>query len=91
MGISPVTLEPPPPPLRCRLDQEGSFEATGPLEALLEPYPREYSPALEKSIVSDLNIKGFRLENPSITDLSASLLIKVVPPEVTSPEQRFFR
>jgi hypothetical protein len=29
LGLPPVTLEPPPPPLRRKLDQQGSFEATG--------------------------------------------------------------
>jgi hypothetical protein len=29
LGLSPVILEPPPPPLRRKLDQQGSFEATG--------------------------------------------------------------
>jgi hypothetical protein len=38
--MPPVILEPPPPPLRQKLDQQGSFEATGlqtiELEQLLE-------------------------------------------------------
>jgi hypothetical protein len=29
LGLPPVILEPPLPPLRRRLDQQGSFEATG--------------------------------------------------------------
>jgi hypothetical protein len=29
LGLPPVILEPPPPPLRWKLDQRGSFEATG--------------------------------------------------------------
>jgi hypothetical protein len=29
LGLSPIILEPPPPPLRWKLDQQGSFEATG--------------------------------------------------------------
>jgi hypothetical protein len=29
LGLLPVILEPPPPPLRRKLDQRGSFEATG--------------------------------------------------------------
>jgi hypothetical protein len=40
LDLPPVTLEPPPPPLRQKLDQQGSFEATGlqtfGLEQLLE-------------------------------------------------------
>jgi hypothetical protein len=55
-------------------------------ETMLEPTPREYFPALEESIVSDLEFEGFRPTNPLITDLSVPLLIQIVPPEVTSPE-----
>jgi hypothetical protein len=79
-------LEPPPPPLRHRIDQEGSFEDTKPQETVLELALREYFPALEESIVSNLKTEGFRLANPSITNLSMPLLIHVVPLEVTSPE-----
>jgi hypothetical protein len=32
LGLSPVILEPPPPPLRWKLDHQGSFEATGDFE-----------------------------------------------------------
>jgi hypothetical protein len=32
LGLSPVILEPPPPPLRQKLDLQGSFEATGAFE-----------------------------------------------------------
>jgi hypothetical protein len=90
-GLPPVTLEPPPPPLRHRLDQEGSFEATGPQETVPEPTPREYFPAPEESTISDLEVEGFRPTNPLITDLSTPLLIQIVPPEVTSPERQFVR
>jgi hypothetical protein len=34
--MSPVTLEPPSPSLRRRLDQDVSFEAIGPHEVVLE-------------------------------------------------------
>jgi len=66
-------------------DQEGSFEASGPQETIPEPTPREDFPAPEESIVSDLEAEGFMPTNPPITDLLASLLIQLVPPEVTSP------
>jgi hypothetical protein len=49
-----VTLEPPLPPLRHMLDQEGSFEATRPQETILEPTLREDFPAPEESTISDL-------------------------------------
>jgi hypothetical protein len=39
--LSPVTLEPPPPPLRRKLDQQGSFEATGLQTFVLEQLPEE--------------------------------------------------
>jgi hypothetical protein len=29
LGLSPIVLEPPPPPLRRKLDQQGSFEVNG--------------------------------------------------------------
>jgi hypothetical protein len=90
-GLPPVTLEPPPPPLRHRLDQEGSFEASRPQETIPEPAPREDFPAPEESTISDLEVEGFRPANPLITDLSAPLLIQTVPPEVTSLEHQFVR
>jgi hypothetical protein len=58
---------------------------------VLEYVPREYTLALEESIASNLEDEGFRPSNPPITDLSAPLLIHVVPPEVTSPDHRIFR
>jgi hypothetical protein len=87
-GPVTVTLEPPPPPLRQRLDQEGSFEATGPQETVPEPAPRGDFLAPEESIISDLETEGFRPTNPLITDLSAPILIQIVPPEVTSSEHQ---
>jgi hypothetical protein len=86
-----ITLEPPPPPLRCMIDQEGSFEETEPQETIPEPYPREYFRIPEDCIVSDLETEGFRPENPLITDLSTLLLIQIVPSKVTSHERQFFR
>jgi hypothetical protein len=40
LGLPPVTLEPPPPPLRRKLDQQGSFEATG-LQTIVPKQPPE--------------------------------------------------
>jgi hypothetical protein len=39
LGLPPVILEPPPPPLRWKLDHQGSFEATGAFEP--EKPPKE--------------------------------------------------
>jgi hypothetical protein len=85
--MSLVTLEPPLPTLRRNLDQEGSFEDIGPHETVPKPPPREEFLTLEESIVSDLKTEGFRLENPSITDMLALLIIQIFPPEVNSPKQ----
>jgi hypothetical protein len=41
LGLSRVILEPPPPPLRRKLDQQGSFEATGLQTILPEQLPEE--------------------------------------------------
>ena len=40
LGLPLVTLEPPLPPLRWRLDQQGSFEATG-LQTIVPEQPLE--------------------------------------------------
>jgi hypothetical protein len=41
LSLLPVTLEPPPPPLRQKLDQQGSFEATGLQTFVPEQLPEE--------------------------------------------------
>jgi hypothetical protein len=41
LGLLPVILEPPPPPLRWKLDQQGSFEATGLQTIVPEQLPEE--------------------------------------------------
>jgi hypothetical protein len=46
LGLSPITLEPPLPPLRQKLDQQGSFEATG-LQAIMPDRPLEESTILD--------------------------------------------
>jgi hypothetical protein len=70
-----VTLEPPPPLLRRKIGQEGSFEATGLHETMPESIPREVFHSPEESIVSDLKTKGFKPSNSMIIDLSMSLRI----------------
>jgi hypothetical protein len=44
LGLPSVILEPPPPPLRWKLDQQGSFEATG-LQTIVPEQPPEESTA----------------------------------------------
>jgi hypothetical protein len=41
LGLLSVILDPPPPPLRRKLDQQGSFEATGLQTIVLEQIPEE--------------------------------------------------
>jgi hypothetical protein len=41
LGLPPVILEPPPPPLRWKLDQQSSFEATGLQTIVPEQLPEE--------------------------------------------------
>jgi hypothetical protein len=63
-GLPPVTLEPHLPPLRHRIDQEGSFEVIGSEETVPEPIPREDFPAPEESTISNLEYEGLRPTNP---------------------------
>jgi hypothetical protein len=46
LGLPLVTLEPPPPPLRQKLDQQGYFEAIG-LQTFLPEQPSEESTVLD--------------------------------------------
>jgi hypothetical protein len=82
-GLSLITLEPPPPPLRRRLDQEGSFEMNGPQESVPEPALRGYFSTLKEPTISYLQAEALRIANPPITNLSTPILIHIVPPEVT--------
>jgi hypothetical protein len=74
LGLPPVTLEPPSPPLRRKLDHQGSFEATGSQEIVPEQH-------LEESTNLDLGAKDFSLVETSTTDLSAPTIILVHPYE----------
>jgi hypothetical protein len=74
LGLSPVTLEPPPPPLRRKLDQQGSFEATGSQEIVPDQHP-------EESTILDLGAKAFGLVETSTTDLSAPTIVPIHPYE----------
>jgi hypothetical protein len=74
LGLPPVTLEPPPPPLRRKLDQQGSFEATGSQEIVPDQHPEELT-------VLDLGVKHFGLVETSTTDLSAPTIVLIHPYE----------
>jgi hypothetical protein len=56
-----------------------------------EPAPRGEFLASEESIISKLETEVFRPANPLITDLLASILIQIVPPEVTSSKHQLVR
>jgi hypothetical protein len=53
-----------------------------------EPAPRGDFLTLEEPTISDLEEEGLRPANPLITDLLVSILIQIVPPEVTSSERQ---
>jgi hypothetical protein len=74
LGLPPVTLEPPPPPLRQKLDQQGSFEATGSQEIVPNQHPKELT-------ILDLGAKYFGLVETPTTDLSAPTIVLIHPYE----------
>jgi hypothetical protein len=70
LGLPSVTLEPPPPPLRRKLDQQGSFEATG-LQTIVPDQP------LEESTVLDLQETALGpVETPTI-DFLAPFIVPI--------------
>jgi hypothetical protein len=81
LGLLPVNLEPPPPPLRRRLDQQGSFEATGPHETEPDPSPRGEHLIPEEPTIFDLRAEALGPYNPPITDLSTPIVVQVKPYE----------
>jgi hypothetical protein len=70
LGLPPVTLEPPPPPLRQKLDQQGSFEASG-LQTIVPEQPLEELTILDLEEIS----LGY-IEIPT-TDLSAPFIVPI--------------
>jgi hypothetical protein len=70
LGLPLVTLEPPPPPLRRKLDQQGSFEATR-LQTIVPEQP------LEESIILDLEATTLGpIETPT-TDFLAPFIVPI--------------
>jgi len=70
LGLPPVTLEPPPPPLRRKLDEQGSFEATG-----LQTFVPEQLP--EESTILNLEASTLgSIETPT-TDILAPFIVPI--------------
>jgi hypothetical protein len=65
-----VTLEPPPQPLRRKLDQQGSFEATG-LQAIVPDQN------LEESTILDLEVNALGPVETPTTDFLAPFIVPV--------------
>ena len=70
LGLPPVTLEPPPPPLRQKLDQQGSFEATG-LQTFM---PKQL---LKESTVLDLQTTALGSVQTPTTDILAPFIVPI--------------
>jgi hypothetical protein len=66
LGFPPVTLEQPPPPLRQKLDQQGSFKAIGSQENVPNQHPEEPN-------ISYLGEEALDPPKNPITDLGLSL------------------
>jgi hypothetical protein len=68
LGLPLVTLEPPPPPLRQKIDQQGSFEATGSQPIVPEQH-------LEELTILDLEATALgSFETPTIDFLSPLII-----------------
>jgi len=65
-------MEPPPPPLRRKLDQQGSFEATRSQEIVPNQHPEELT-------ILDLGVKYFGPVETPTTDLSTPLILPIYP------------
>jgi hypothetical protein len=74
LGLSLVTLEPPPPPLRRKLDQQGSFEATGSQEIVPDQH-------LKETTVLDFGAKALGPPETPTTDLSTPIIVPIHPYE----------
>jgi hypothetical protein len=70
LGLSSITLEPLPPPLRRNLDQQGSFEAIG-LKTIVPDQPSE------ESIILDLEATSLGLVETPTTDFLAPFIVPI--------------
>jgi hypothetical protein len=77
LGLPLVYLEPPSPPLRKKLDQQGSFEVIGLQETVLDSSSRGEHLIMEEPIISSLRVQSLGPYNPPIKDLSAPIVIQV--------------
>jgi hypothetical protein len=74
LGLSSITLEPPPPPLRRKLDQKGSFEVTRSQEIVPNQHP-------EETTILDFGVKALGPPETTTTDLLAPITILIHPYE----------
>ena len=75
-----ITLEPPPPHQRWRLDTDGSFEPIGVSEVLGEPEFRTNQFDLTTVEIEDLHADEFaRNFNSPLTDLNDLVIVQVCP------------
>ena len=75
-----ITLEPPPPPKRQRLDTDGSFEPIGVSEVSGEPELRENRFDFNTVEIEYLQANEFaRNFNTPLTDLNDLVIIQVHP------------
>ena len=75
-----ITLEPPPPPQRWRLDTNDSFEPIGVSEVLGEPKLRANRFNLNKVEIEDLQADDFaRKFNSALTNLNDPVIVQVHP------------
>jgi hypothetical protein len=72
-------MDPLPPPLRRRLDQQGSFDMTRPQETEPDPSLRGENFILEEPTISDIRVEALSFYNPLIIDLSMPIIIQVKP------------
>jgi hypothetical protein len=68
--LPPVTLEPSPPPLRWKLDQQGSFEAVG-LQTIVPEQP------LEESTILNLETTALGSVETPTTDILAPFIVSI--------------
>ena len=75
-----ITLEPPPPPQRQRLDTDGSFEPIGVSEVPGEPELRENRFGLNTVEIEELQADEFtRNLNTPLIDLNDPVIVQVHP------------
>jgi hypothetical protein len=79
LGLSSIDLEPtlPPPLLRRKLDQQGSFETIGLQETMPNPSSREEHLILEEPTISYLGEEAPGPYKPLNIDLSTPVVIQV--------------